>query len=233
MPKPKPSLGRKSKGRRDSKQKRSGVEEGLRAETARLQQRLNDAEAELQVLHGSMVATLNGLTGTHRRRRVSIGAAPADEGDGAPETPEPKVETLEERGARLLGEIQRVGNAFGRSRTYHENRTLVFACLNVEKDVLRHCKEEERPKLNEIAVSVARLMGYDTGFAQQLMANWRLDGTILVHETQERGKGSSGYVDGSFVDTARRLAPEHLKAMEEFRRTCHAEGGVCSVRTVC
>ena len=141
-------------------------------------------------------------------------------------------ESLDERATRLSAELGTVSNRPGRSRSYEENRTFVFSCLKVEKDVLESCEERERPKLKEIAVEVAALMGYDRAFGQELMANWRLDKTILVHETQERGKGSPGYANGSFVDTARRLAPAHLKAIEEFRRTCHAEGGVCSVRTV-
>ena len=129
-------------------------------------------------------------------------------------------------------EIGTVRNQRGRSRSYHENRTFVFACLQVEQEVLQKCAENERPKLKDIAIQVARLMGVDHSFGRQLMANWRHDGSILVHETQERGKGSPGYANGTFIDTARRLAPEHLKAIEMFRRQCHADGGVCSVRTV-
>ena len=234
MPKKKPSLGRAAKSSGKSKQKRNRTTEVLAAEIAVLQQQLANNKAELELLHGRMVATLGGLTGTHRRR-ASFGAAPADEGDdvGDDETPEPTVESLVQRDARLSEEINKVRNHFGRSRTYHENRTLIFACLKVEKDVLSNCTDEQRPKLKDIAIRVAGLMGYDTAFAQRLMANWRLDGSILVHETQERGKGSSGYASGRYIDTARRLAPEHLKAMEEFRRQCHADGGVVSVRTVC
>ena len=235
MPPPKKSsLGRTARSRGKSKQKRDRTVEVLAAEIAVLKQQLANNEAEQELLRGRTIATLGGLTGTHRRR-ASFGAAPEDEGDdvGDDETPEPTVESLAQREARLAAEIAKVGNHFGRSRSYHENRTLIFACLKVEKDVLLNCTEEQRPKLNDIAIRVAGLMGYDTAFAQRLMANWRLDGSILVHETQERGKGSSGYADGRYIDTARRLAPEHLKAMEEFRRQCHADGGVVSVRTVC
>ena len=110
----------------------------------------------------------------------------------------------------------------------------MFACLKAEQEVLQRCEEHERPHLQNIARQVAGWMGYDTAFGQELMTNWRSGDTrtILVHETKERGKGSPGYANGDFIDTARRLAPNHLKEIEDFRRTSHAEGGVVSVRTI-
>jgi hypothetical protein len=65
-----------------------------------------------------------------------------------------------------------------------------------------------------------------------VMANYRRDRSILVHETQYHGKGSAGYADGQFINTTWRLAPVHLKAMEDFWWQCHEDGVVCSVRTV-
>jgi hypothetical protein len=97
---------------------------------------------------------------------------------------------------------------------------------------MESCKGNERPILNKIADAVARMQGYDNKFGQLLMSNWRDDQSILVHESQTRGKGSPGYRDGTYIDTARRLAPEHLKAIEEYRRELHKTGGVCSVRTI-
>eukprot|EP01043_Picozoa_sp_COSAG02_P033755 COSAG02_NODE_2321_length_9138_cov_11.428366_11_plen_50_part_00 len=49
----------------------------------------------------------------------------------------------------------------------------MFSCLKVERDVLAQCSEQlnERPKLNDIANSVASLMGYDQRFGRALMAN--------------------------------------------------------------
>ena len=238
------SLGRGSRSSGNN-QKRLKVDEqaAAAANVRSLEQQVLDLQAKLVQQQFSVdaaqtgaVAAVSGLIGTHRRRS-SIGAED-EEADadpvGSPNTGEAElqVESLDERATRLSAELGTVSNRPGRSRSYEENRTFVFSCLKVEKDVLESCEERERPKLKKIAIEVAALMGYDRAFGQELMANWRLDKTILVHETQERGKGSPGYANGSFVDTARRLAPAHLKAIEEFRRTCHAEGGVCSVRTV-
>jgi len=100
--------------------------------------------------------------------------------------------------------------------------------------MLGHCEDHERPHLKNIAIEVANFMGYDTAFGQELMTNWRSGDTrtILVHETKERGKGSPGYANGDFIDTARRLAPNHLKEIEEFQRASHKDGGVVCVRTI-
>ena len=91
----------------------------------------------------------------------------------------------------------------------------MFACLKLEEEALETCRGKQRPNLNKIADAIAKMLGYDNKFGQLLMSNWRVDQSIMVHESQTRGKGSPGYRDGTFIDTARRLAPEHLKAIED------------------
>ena len=82
MPPPKKSsLGRTARSRGKSKQKRDRTVEVLAAETAVLQQQLANNEAEQELLRGRTIATLGGLTGTHRRR-ASFGAAPISRDDG-------------------------------------------------------------------------------------------------------------------------------------------------------
>jgi hypothetical protein len=236
------NLGRGARSKGDHQKRAKKAEDALGSintleqQVADLHAKLEAKQLEVVTAQSGAVAAISMLTGVHRRRS-SIGFEGQEQEDvdaaGSTElVDEPAFETLEQRAARLAVEIGTVRNQRGRSRSYHENRTFVFACLQVEQEVLQKCAENERPKLKDIAIQVARLMGVDHSFGRQLMANWRHDGSILVHETQERGKGSPGYANGTFIDTARRLAPEHLKAIEMFRRQCHADGGVCSVRTV-
>jgi hypothetical protein len=211
MPPKKSGLGRGSRGGKKAKQKRrSAVETGgaaerredLEREIQRLQQRLADAEQQLEENQQGVGAVWAGLTGTHRRRSsIASAEAGSSEGDGD------DGESDEEAGGQRAPKRRR---------------------LTIETI------EHERPHLQNIARQVAGWMGYDTAFGQELMTNWRSGDTrtILVHETKERGKGSPGYANGDFIDTARRLAPNHLKEIEDFRRTSHAEGGVVSVRTI-
>lgn len=252
MPPKKSGFGRGSKKGRQ--QKRSGAAERedaaetvkpLKAQVERLAAELRQVKAELAETQTGIGSVLSGFTGRHRRRS-SI--AVAEGGDAARTAGEalddradqPKrrmltIETIEQRTTRLTAELEECSNQPGRSRTFFENRTFIHQCIKLEIEVLAHCEErDERPKLKGIAVAVAGVMGYDTAFAQELMANWRSGDTrtILVHETSARGKGSPGFANGDFIDTARRLSPVHLKEIEDFRRNSHAEGGVVSVRTI-
>jgi hypothetical protein len=58
-----------------------------------------------------------------------------------------------------------------------------------------------------------------------LVDNFLLDGTVLVPDTSNRGKGSLNY-----VDNARILDAEQLKCIDNFITQVHREGGSISVR---
>ncbi len=178
MPPKKSGLGRGSRGGKKAKQKRrSAVETGgaaerredLEREIQRLQQRLADAEQQLEENQQGVGAVWAGLTGTHRRRSsIASAEAGSSEGDGddgesdeeaggqrAPKRRRLTIETIEQRTVRLASELEVAGNSPGRSRTYEENRTFVFACLKAEQEVLQRCEEHERPHLQNIARQVA------------------------------------------------------------------------------
>jgi hypothetical protein len=239
MPPKKSSLtSRRAKGGRSKPKGRMSDDDEtalrlLEAEVDRLRQQLAATQSELETQQKQVAATIGGLTGTGRGlMRRSLEEKPASAGQGKAKRRKVELEPIRERKKRLEVELQSASNRRGRSRSYEENRTFIFSCLKLEAEVLESCTGNDRPILNKIADAVARMQGYDNKFGKLLMSNWRDDQSILVHESQTRGKGSPGYRDGTYIDTARRLAPEHLKAIEEYRRELHKTGGVCSVRTI-
>jgi len=242
MPPKKSSLtSRRAKGGRSKPKRRMSDDDEtalrnrrlLEAEVDRLRQQLAATQSELETQQKQVAATIGGLTGTGRGlMRRSLEEKPASAGQGKAKRRKVELEPIRERKKRLEVELQSASNRRGRSRSYEENRTFIFSCLKLEVEVLESCTGNDRPILNKIADAVARMQGYDNKFGKLLMSNWRDDQSILVHESQTRGKGSPGYRDGTYIDTARRLAPEHLKAIEEYRRELHKTGGVCSVRTI-
>jgi hypothetical protein len=241
-PKKHGGLGRGSKGGRSQPKRRKSDDDepaernrkGLEGKISRLERQLAEARSTLEEREGQLAGLMAGLMGPGRGSMKRSQQEEPDNSSGRRKKKRQRIELepIRDRKKRLAKELSTAANRPGRSRTYHENRTFIFACLQLEQEVLERCEGNDRPVLNKIADAIARLMGYDHEFGQQLMSNWRDDQSILVHESQTRGKGPPGYRDGTFIDTARRLAPEHLKAIEEYRRECHKNGGVCSVRTI-
>ena len=242
MPPKKTRLGRGATGGRSKAKRRKSDEDdpaewnrqALEWQLATAQQQLAEAQSELERQQTLVAASIAGLTGTGRGNMKRSQEEQPGSGGGRRKGKKRRVELepICDRKKRVAAELRTTANHQGRSRTYEENRTFVFACLKLEEEVLACCKGNERPRLNKIADAIARMMGYDNKFGKQLMSNWRDDQSILVHESQTRGKGSPGYKNGTYIDTARRLAPEHLKAIQEYREHCHKTGGVCCVRTV-
>jgi hypothetical protein len=60
-----------------------------------------------------------------------------------------------------------------------------------------------------------------------LVQNFLTDGTVLVHDSSNRGKGSPAY-----VDSARLLGAAELKTIDEFITQTHSDGGSLSVRQI-
>ena len=70
MPKAKSNLSRTARGGRDAR-KRSKEAEELRARAVQLEEQLDAANEELKRVQGGVAIVLGGLTGRHRRRRVT------------------------------------------------------------------------------------------------------------------------------------------------------------------
>ena len=60
-----------------------------------------------------------------------------------------------------------------------------------------------------------------------MVQNFLSDGTVLVYDSSNRGKGSPAY-----VDSARLLGAAELKAIDDFVTDTHNDGGSLSVRQI-
>ena len=60
-----------------------------------------------------------------------------------------------------------------------------------------------------------------------LVQNFLSDGTVLVADSSNRGKGSP-----TFIDSARRLGAEELQTIDDFVQDTHNNGGSLSVRQI-
>ena len=221
--------GEKKGARKKKKPSAAEQNRALTRENGALKRKVAEVTRERDLSRARSVLAAGNLVGQRRRKRTRAAGADGEDEEMGELTEEPAAD----RRQRLETETAEVKNEHGRSRSFEENRTFIHVALKMEQQVLEKCDRDEQPSLKKIANHTATMLGYDTAFGQELMANWRAEKSVLVHESQLRGKGSPGYANGDFIDTARRLSPEHLREMEAFRAKSHKEGGVVSVRTVC
>lgn len=87
----------------------------------------------------------------------------------------------------------------------------------------------EDPRVNETTVArrASELLHANHQNGMALFQNFLTDGTVLVHDSSNRGKGSPDY-----VDSARLLGRDELKTMDDFITDTHNSGGSLSVRQI-
>ena len=85
------------------------------------------------------------------------------------------------------------------------------------------------PRVNETTVArhASDLLHANHHNGKALFENFLSDGTVLVHDSSNRGKGSPDY-----VDSARLLGSAELKTMDDFITDTHNDGGSLSVRQI-
>ena len=70
----------------------------------------------------------------------------------------------------------------------------------------------------------AALLHYGHDNADALVKNFLEDGTVLVWDTEQNGRGSENYIDNAW-----QLGAEHLKCIDSFIDETHSNGGTVSV----
>jgi hypothetical protein len=89
--------------------------------------------------------------------------------------------------------------------------------------------ELEDPRVNITTVTrrASDLVHLKHQNGDDLVQNFLSDGTVLVYESSNRGKGSPTY-----VDSARLLGAAELKTIDDFITDTHNDGGSLSVRQI-
>ena len=85
------------------------------------------------------------------------------------------------------------------------------------------CSHEPVP-ISACTREAAALLHYGHDNADALVKNFLEDGTVLVWDTEQNGRGSENY-----IDNARQLGAEHLKCIDSFIDETHSNGGTVSV----
>ena len=90
-------------------------------------------------------------------------------------------------------------------------------------------RELADPRVNKTTVGrkASELLHLKHQNGEALWQNFLLDGTVLVKDTDNRGKGSPMY-----IDNARLLGVAELKTIDDFITDTHSDGGSLSVRQI-
>jgi hypothetical protein len=157
---------------------------------------------------------------------------------------------------KRAGLQQTVINSRGRSRGFYENCVYLTLCCSLYKEAAAEIDSKyeplrltpshpycsppalrwlflssgmDDPRVNETTVArrASELLHANHHNGKALFENFLSDGTVLVHDSSHRGKGSPDY-----VDSARLLGRAEMKTMDDFITDTHNDGGSLSVRQI-
>jgi hypothetical protein len=92
---------------------------------------------------------------------------------------------------------------------------------------LRSKAEDPRVNITKLTRRANDLLRAKHENSTALVQNFLSDGTVLVADSSNRGKGSP-----TFIDSARRLGAEELQTIDDFVQDTHNDGGSLSVRQI-